>query len=80
MSSIITVIGTNLTEKAKERLKDLDLPILSTSEKAKTPYALVLNDHFDFDQDDSNLWRMVREAESQNADLVYGSSRNELGQ
>ena len=69
-----------MTKKAKERLKDLDLPILSTSEKAKTPYALVLNDHFDFDQDDSNLWRMVREAESQNADLVYGSWRNELGQ
>ena len=45
-----------------------------------TPYILLLHNNFDFDGEDANLRRMIREAEKQNADIVTGSFQNEKGQ
>ena len=80
LSTVITVVATNLTEQAIKRIEQLELEIVSSTQKVKSPYALVLNGHFDFEPEDANLWRMVREAENQNADLVFGAWRNEVGQ
>ena len=79
MSSVVTVVGRNLTQLAVNRIKELGLNI-SDSATISTEYALVISDQFDFEQDDANLWRMIREAENQNADLVLGSWRNENGE
>ena len=80
LNSVITVIGSNLTQVAIDRINELELRIVPTIEEVKSPYSLVLTQHFDFEALDANLWRMVREAENQNADLVFGSWRNEQGQ
>ena len=80
LADVITVVGTNLTQYAIEQINNHNLNIVSLSASLTTPYALVLNNHFDFDKNDANLERMVREAENQNADLVLGAWRNEVGQ
>ena len=79
LSSVVTVIGQNLTQLAVNKIKKLGLTIVDSS-KISTAYALVINDQYDFEKDDANLWRMIREAENQNADLVLGSWRNEKGE
>ena len=77
LSKVVSIVGANLTSLARENLNDFD--IVTPEDKISTPYALVLSGTFDFDQDDANIWRMVREAEAQNADLVTGAWRDELG-
>ena len=37
------------------------------------------SDQFDFDPEDANLMRMVREAELQNADVIAGAFKDEFG-
>ena len=42
---------------------------------AETPYIFFANEIFKFDETDANFHRMIREAESQNADVVTGAFR-----
>ena len=47
--------------------------------KLATPYVLLGINLFDFEAEDANLMRMVREAEAQNADIISGSTVDEHG-
>ena len=81
LGDLVTVIGQNISDVTVENLKNLRLKGVNIlPDEPKTPYYLLMNSHFDFDAEDANIWRMIREAENQNADIVAGSWRNELGQ
>ena len=79
LSQVISVIAKNVTELALTNLKELNLKIIDENDNVTTPYVLLFENHFDFDAEDANLVRMVREAEAQSADIVAGSWRNENG-
>ena len=67
----------------KERNKKIQIIEKLTTDIIKaitSPYVLFAHNHFDFDLEDSNIWRMVREAELQNADVVTGAYQNQHGE
>ncbi|CAG5114186.1 Oidioi.mRNA.OKI2018_I69.chr2.g8250.t1.cds [Oikopleura dioica] len=74
---VLSFINLGVEKSVIDKIEDAGLK--STDKNISTPYVLLAFDLYDFDAEDANLMRMVREAEAQNADIISGSSVDENG-
>ena len=75
---VLTYINYGLPKVVIEKIEKTGMN-KTVSKKLATPYVLLAKNLFDFDAEDANLMRMVREAEAQNADIISGSFVDEHG-
>ena len=75
---VLSYINFGLPKSVIEKIEKTGMN-KTVSKKLATPYVLLAKNLFDFDAEDANLMRMVREAEAQNADIISGSFVDEHG-